>query len=133
MSIQMSRNCACHDMDFLLIEITHNSMFENLFRIAMEKFNSTLHCRKAQEAAPHVIKKAAAVSSNDDPELEILGKTFGALTNGKVIEVNLQELLALVPRTRKRSDAYRGLCAKLRRMGVTLNITTNRTKKEEKL
>lgn len=101
-------------------------MFENLFRIAMEKFNSTLHCREAQEATPHVIKKAAAVSSNDNPELEILGKTFGALTNGKVIEVNLQELLALVPRTRKRSDAYRGLCAKLRQMGVTLNITTNR-------
>ena len=99
----------------------------------MEKFNNIIHCREAQESAPHVIEKAATVSSNDDPELEILGKTFGALTSGKVIEVNLQELLALIPRNRKRSDAYRGLCAKLRQIGVTLNITTNRIKKEEKL
>ena len=30
-------------------------MFENLFRIAMEKFNNTIHCREAKEAAPHVI------------------------------------------------------------------------------
>lgn len=108
-------------------------MFENLLRIAMEKFNSTLHSREAQEAAPHVIKKAAAVSNDDDPELLLLENTFGALTNGKVITVTLQELLTLIPRTRKRSDAYRGLCAKLRQMGVTLNITTNRTRKEEKL
>lgn len=108
-------------------------MFENLLRIAMERFNSTLHSREAQEAAPHVIKKAVAVSNDDNPELAILEKTFGTLNNGKVITVTLQELLTLVPRTRKRSDAYRGLCAKLRQMGVTLNITTNRTKKEEEL
>ena len=105
-------------------------MFENLLRIAMEKFESTLHCRE-KEAAPHVITKSAAPpSSNDDPELRILADKYGELVSGKQIEVTLQELLALIPRTRKRSDAYRGLASKLERLGVKLNITTNRTKQE---
>ena len=44
-------------------------MFENLFRIAMEKFESTLYRREAHEAAPHVIAKTAASPIyNDDPE-----------------------------------------------------------------
>ena len=106
-------------------------MFENLFRIAMENFNNTIHCREAKEAAPHVIIKAAAPpSSNDDPELRILADKYGELVSGKQIEITLQELLALIPRTRKRSDAYRGLASKLERIGVKLNITTNRTKQE---
>ena len=106
-------------------------MFENLFRIAMEKFNSTIHCREVQEAAPHVITKVAAPpSNNDDPELRILADKYGELVSGKQIEITLQELLTLIPRTRKRSDAYRGLASKLERLGVKLNITTNRTKQE---
>lgn len=106
-------------------------MFENLFRIAMEKFESTLYRREAHEAAPHVIAKTAASPIyNDDPELIILAEKYGELVSGKQIEVTLQELLVLIPRTRKRSDAYRGLASKLERLGVKLNITTNRTKQE---
>lgn len=106
-------------------------MFENLLRIAMEKFESTLHRREAHEAAPHVIAKTAASPIyNDDPELIILAEKYGELVSGKQIEVTLQELLALIPRTRKRSDAYRGLASKLERLGVKLNITTNRRKQE---
>ena len=106
-------------------------MFENLFRIAMEKFESTLYRREAHEAAPHVIAKTAASPIyNDDPELRNLADKYGELISGKQIEVSLQELLKLIPRTRKRSDAYRGLASKLELLGVRLNITTNRTKQE---
>ena len=63
-------------------------MFENLFRIAMEKFESTLYRREAHEAAPHVIAKTAASPIyNDDPELIILAEKYGELEPGKQIQV----------------------------------------------
>ena len=70
------------------------------------------------------IKKSARVVATND------GATPTLKLDGKQIEVTLQELLALIPRTRKRSNAYRGLSSKLELLGVKLNITTNRTKQE---
>lgn len=79
-------------------------------------------------AAPHVITKDAAQNVNiiDDPELNVIAERFGELKAKKTIEVSLQEILILLPRTRKRSDAYKGLVSKLKRIGVTLIITSNR-------
>lgn len=113
-------------------------MFEHMLRFACgERVLSTPHSREEDDAlqqdniidaVPHVIVREAAISSSatDDPELQTLAEHYGELTEGKIIDVPLQELLTLIPRTRRRSDAYKALCTKLKRIGVTLNITTNR-------
>lgn len=111
-------------------------MFVNLLRIACgERVPSTPHSREEDDAiqnntvkvAPHVIAREATVSSaTDDPELRILTENYGELVEGRVIIISLQELLRLIPRTRRRSDAYKALKTKLKRIGVTLQITTSR-------
>ena len=111
-------------------------MFENLLRIVCgEMVLSTPHSREEDDAiqnntvkvAPHVIAREATVSSaTDDPELRILTENYGELVEGRVIKISLQELLRLIPRPRRRSDAYKALKTKLKRIGVTLQITTSR-------
>ena len=49
-----------------------------------------------------------------DPEITLLSREYGPLTNGVKIELSLQEALQLFPRQRKRSDAYKGLIKKVK-------------------
>ena len=103
----------------------------NLIRIAMEEIvPSTPHSRE-ENTEPHVTTKETVIIDDysDDTELAILSEAYGALEDGKAISVSLQELLVLLPRKRKRRDAYNTLTAKLKRMGVTLNITVNNINK----
>lgn len=56
-------------------------------------------------------------------DIKALEKRFGKLKNGRVINLSLHEALELIPRKRKRSDAYKGLKSELMRsFGVVLNI-----------
>ena len=50
------------------------------------------------------------------------------LEKGDCIDFKLQDLLRIIPRKRRRIDAYRGLVSKLDKMGVTLTIKSNKTK-----
>ena len=51
------------------------------------------------------------------------------LKSGTCIDITLQELLQIIPRKRRRIDAYRGLQRALsERRGVTLRIKSNKTK-----
>ena len=51
------------------------------------------------------------------------------LKSGTCIDITLQELLHIIPRKRRRVDAYRGLQRALsERRGVTLRIKSNKTK-----
>ena len=50
------------------------------------------------------------------------------LEKGACIEFKLQDLLRIIPRRRRRVDAYRGLVSRLNKMGVTLTIKSNKTK-----
>ncbi|MBQ9821408.1 MAG: hypothetical protein IJM58_04745 [Muribaculaceae bacterium] len=51
------------------------------------------------------------------------------LKSGTCIDITLQELLQIIPRRRRRIDAYRGLQRALsERRGVTLRIKSNKTK-----
>ena len=62
-----------------------------------------------------------------DPEILLLAKTYGPLTNGVKIELSLQEALQLFPRQRKRSDAYKGLIKKVgEQFNAELTIGTKR-------
>ena len=50
------------------------------------------------------------------------------LESGSCIDITLQELLKIVPRKRRRIDAFRGLVSKLKNMGVTLTIKSQKSK-----
>ncbi|MDY6301464.1 MAG: hypothetical protein SPL96_06175 [Bacteroidales bacterium] len=53
------------------------------------------------------------------------------LDNGTCIEIALQDLLQIIPKKRRRIDAYRGLVSRLNRMGVTLTINSQKTKRHD--
>ena len=61
-----------------------------------------------------------------EEDIEALS-VFFSLESGSEIEVSLQDILAICPRSRRRSDAYQGLIGELGRRGVRLTIKT-RTK-----
>jgi hypothetical protein len=62
-----------------------------------------------------------------DPEILLLARKYGPLTNGVKIELSLQESLQLFPRHRKRSDAYKGLIKKVKeKFNAELTIGTKK-------
>ena len=117
-------------MSVILLNLILKKMIEyftNLLRVICD-VSQVSQCEAAKEV-PSGVKKAA--SDIDQPpfqsDLQSLVDRFGALQDGKIIEVGLQELLQICPRNRKRSDAYRGLISYLQReIGVTLTIKTKK-------
>lgn len=53
------------------------------------------------------------------------------LESGSCINITLQDLLQIIPRKRRRIDAYRGLVSKLDKMGVTLTINSQKSKRND--
>lgn len=70
-------------------------------------------------------------TENNDPELDILEKEFGKLYDGMKIEIDLHSLLDLIPRDRRKADAYKGLRSKLSKLGVLFIITSGHPKNKE--
>ena len=76
----------------------------------------------------------SAASVKDDPYADDIHRLEDALNGGRpfekgsCIEITLKDLLQIVERKRRRVDAYRGLVSRLNKMGVTLTITSNKTK-----
>ena len=67
----------------------------------------------------------------DDPyadEIKKLEDEYGPLIEGQHLTVQLQDLLALVPRARRRITAYNGLVKELANRGVTLTIKSRKSK-----
>ena len=61
-------------------------------------------------------------------EIKKLEAEYGPLIEGRHLTVQLQNLLALIPRARRRIDAYNGLVKELANRGVTLTIKSRKTK-----
>lgn len=80
-----------------------------------------------------VSKGTAALQKNNQllEEIKVIEREFGELQEGKRIEVSLIRMLEILPRTRHRADAYKGLCAELTRRGVELIIMSNRHKNKK--
>lgn len=78
-----------------------------------------------------VIKEQPKVSSENryDNDVRALVDAFGPLQKGSTIETNLQQILDICPRNRRRCDAYQGLISYLRKEhDVNLKITSNKAK-----
>ena len=98
---------------------------------------STMDVRAAIHEAQEGKSINSAPSARDDgqPEdpyaddIHRLEAALGhPLEKGDCIDFKLQDLLQIIERRRRRVDAFRGLVSRLRTMGVTLTITSNKTK-----
>ena len=81
-----------------------------------------------QTHAPEIKKKKVTDASTYAADIMVLKEKFG---NVKEIEISLQELLKLCPRSRARTDAYKGLVAELKKEGIELKITSRKKNKRE--
>ena len=61
-------------------------------------------------------------------EIKKLEAEYGPLIEGQHLTVQLQDLLAIIPRARRRITAYNGLVKELANRGVTLTIKSRKTK-----
>ena len=89
-------------------------------------------------AIPEAQKEKSVISApsvkGDDPYADDIHRLEDSLNegrpldNGRCIEITLQDLLQIIPRKRRRIDAYRGLVGRLKKMGVTLTINSQKSK-----
>ena len=98
---------------------------------------STMDVRAAIHEAQEGKSINSAPSARDDvqPEdpyagdIHRLEAALGhPLENGACIEFKLQDLLQIIPRKRRRIDAYRGLVGRLNKMGVKLTINSQKSR-----
>ena len=61
-------------------------------------------------------------------EIKRLEAEYGPLIEGQHLTTQLQDLLLLLPRARRRIDAYNGLVKELANRGVTLTIKSRKSK-----
>lgn len=92
---------------------------------------------RQEKTVPDVIGEKT-VEENNIPDkfrndIEALKKKYGVkFKSGLCINISLQEILMIIPRQRKRQDAYTGLISFLKsKMGIELNITSQKKKEEE--
>lgn len=90
-----------------------------IIRILQNLFSKTVGS-KQQETT--ITPPAGIVKESEEPtadeklagDIQILQKHYGTL-EGLRIEITLQKLLTILPRIRRRADAYKGLISKLKR------------------
>lgn len=90
-------------------------------------------CLEAEEnnekdAAPGDMDDGQKPGDPYTDEIKRLEAEYGPLIEGQHLTVQLQDLLALVPRARRRIDAYNGLVKELANRGVTLTIKSRKSK-----
>lgn len=78
------------------------------------------------------IQTSVSAPKTPDDEIEVLARYCGGLAKGKVITIGLHEILDIIPRKRRKADAYYALKKQLRdEYSVELIITSRASKKEE--
>ena len=105
-------------------------MFEQLITrlLGMERFS--VSNRLENNAAPSVTARKDSTEKYQK-DIAALEEKYGKLSTqtGLSINLTLREALSLMPRGRKRVDAYSGLISYLKReYGITLIITSQKSK-----
>jgi len=85
------------------------------------------------EAEPDVIEEKTAtefkIPKKYQDDIESLKGIYQEdFKTGLCINLTLRQALEIIPRERLRVDAFRGLISFLAKMGITLNITSQKTK-----
>ena len=84
--------------------------------------------KEKNSIATPVIEKKVAKKTNSgkyDADISALTAIYGT---GVCIDIELQELLKICPRNRKRIEAYNGLVSELAKRGTVLTIKSRKTK-----
>ncbi len=98
----------------------------------------TAASNRLETAEPSVIVKKDSNKTFPKPipekfkkDVEALQDKYGdAFKTGICITITLQEALSIMPRERRRIDAYRGLLSFLKsKLGIIISITSQKTKK----
>ena len=106
-------------------------IFNLLQALFGERSTVTPECQ-VNDTAPDAIVKDGTIDKNDEKPSDIqrLEKHYGELHEGKIIETTLQEILAVIPKKRARTDAYDSLVRQLERdYKVKLIITSRKHSK----
>ena len=83
---------------------------------------------KELDAAPNNMDDGQQPGDPYAGEIKRLGTEYGPLIEGQHLTVQLQDLLVLLPRARRRITAYNGLAKELANRGVTLTIKSRKSK-----
>lgn len=113
-----------------------------LLQAMFSSMAETWHGSKWDVRSPIKAQDEKSISSatpvrDDDPYAGDIDKLQNALfnghplENGTCIEIALQDLLQIIPKKRRRIDAYRGLVSRLNRMGVTLTINSQKSRRDD--
>ena len=109
----------------MIVEIL-NSLFGRTVKPVEREANNITPLDK-----PKSDKKKAIPGDKFKDDIEAI-KVFYELKEGSVINICLQDLLAIVPRNRRRIESYQGLRSYLlEKYGVTLNINSRKTRAYE--
>ena len=114
-TVKTDKTCPKHSMIL--------NIFNKLFggrEVAAEERPYNWPASSANEAIETV--SSTDTPHHDDPEIQIIASRFGELFDGKVITTTLAELEEILPRPRRRADAYTSVSKRLAAMGVTLVI-----------
>ena len=83
---------------------------------------------KKLDVAPSDMDDGQQPGDSYADEIKRLEAEYGPLIEGQHLTVQLQDLLAIIPRARRRIDAYNGLVKELANRGVTLTIKSRKSK-----
>lgn len=101
------------------------NLFETLFGSGKNSTEPNRQSTIAVLSGEEKKQSAPSPPSYDDPEMEVLAREYGELTDGKIIEATLSDLLRILPRSRRKSDAYNSLRKRLEALGVQLRVVPN--------
>lgn len=107
-------------------------MFTEFINRILGAESRTSTSNRLENAEPGVtVKKDSITPEKYDKDLEALrGKYGDAFKTGLCITLTLQEALSIMPRVRRRIDAYRGLVSYLQKeLNITLKLESQKTKK----
>ncbi|HJH69556.1 MAG TPA: hypothetical protein OIM39_00400 [Bacteroidaceae bacterium] len=117
-------------------------MFEEFINRMLENERVVIPCCQENNiAVPDVIEKKAAevkeeikIPKKYREDIDTLREMYGEnFKTGLSINLTLKEALKIIPRERLRVDAYSGLISFLKaKLGITLNITSQKTKGEKR-
>lgn len=120
----------------LIHEFKSNAMFDEFINQILGDERVVVPSHQENKAEPDVIEEKTAeikIPKKYQEDIESLKGIYqGDFKTGLCINLTLQDALKILPRERKRVDAYRGLVSFLKeKMGIELNIKSQKSKQED--
>lgn len=107
-------------------------MFQNLIRMFCDEIKpQTEQKQEKKEAVNNTAELKLTDKVRFKADIQAIEKELGALMKGKEYKLTLTRALEIMPRDRKRVDAYDTLVKYLSERGVTLIVESRKTKKNE--